>query len=125
MGKRHSGSTIRIKGKAAHAFVLALSASMRRCRFCGCHEMAACPGGCSWTGAELCSACTPSAEETETALLLVGGTEHITSEAIGAWSNDQRADAFAWAMAVHYRASDNDVEVPPRPTHTMSEVSHG
>ena len=31
------------------------------CRFCGCTEAAACPGGCRWMDAEetLCSACVP------------------------------------------------------------------
>jgi len=30
---------------------------VRRCRKCGCTDMHACPGGCSWVDADLCSAC--------------------------------------------------------------------
>ncbi len=30
----------------------------RRCRMCGCTELNACEGGCSWVEADLCSACT-------------------------------------------------------------------
>lgn len=29
----------------------------RRCRRCGCTDVAACPGGCSWVDQDLCSAC--------------------------------------------------------------------
>ena len=28
-----------------------------RCRECGCTDARACPGGCSWVEADLCSAC--------------------------------------------------------------------
>lgn len=87
----------------------------RSCRFCGCTDARACPGGCSWVGERLCSACAPSIAETFTSLLLVSGTEHITEDKVRSWTADQRADAFAWAMAIHYRASDNHVAVPPRP----------
>lgn len=27
------------------------------CRVCGCHELLACPGGCGWVEADLCSGC--------------------------------------------------------------------
>lgn len=27
------------------------------CRFCGCTDLQACPGGCSWIAPEVCSAC--------------------------------------------------------------------
>ena len=30
---------------------------IRACRACGCTEISACEGGCSWVGPELCSAC--------------------------------------------------------------------
>jgi hypothetical protein len=93
---------------------------IRRCRFCGCTAKRACAGGCWWTGAALCSACTPSIDETLTAMLLVSGCGHITEQMVDVWSPDQRADAFAWAMALHQHASDNDdVDVPPRPMHTI------
>lgn len=29
----------------------------RRCRACGCTDDRACPGGCWWVEADLCSAC--------------------------------------------------------------------
>lgn len=29
----------------------------RTCRVCGCTDMRACPGGCSWVEVDLCSAC--------------------------------------------------------------------
>lgn len=29
----------------------------RKCRVCGCTELTACPGGCSWIEQDLCSAC--------------------------------------------------------------------
>lgn len=132
MGKRsRGGSTIRLRGAAAQRFVELLSANtgspIRSCRFCGCDDTHACKGGCSWTGATLCSACTPSAEETVAALCLVGDTEHITDEQVASWTPDQRADAFHWAMALHHHASDNpDVSVPPRPSFTLPpEVRHG
>ena len=32
----------------------------RRCRICGCMDQQACPGGCWWVGADLCSACVRS-----------------------------------------------------------------
>jgi hypothetical protein len=63
----------------------------------------------------------PSVEETANALCLVGDTEHITDEAIVTWTDAQRQEAFDWAIALHYRASDNDdVEVPQRPTFTIA-----
>jgi hypothetical protein len=31
--------------------------AVRACRVCGCTDAQACPGGCSWAGADLCSAC--------------------------------------------------------------------
>ncbi len=33
----------------------------RTCRICGCWQLNACPGGCSWVEANLCSACAPAA----------------------------------------------------------------
>lgn len=97
----------------------------RACRYCGCTDDRACRGGCSWTGAHLCSACTPDVEETIGALCLVGDTGHISDEQVAGWTADQRADAFHWAMAAHQRASDNPrVRVPPRPDFTLPpEVS--
>lgn len=46
-----------------HVPLLALGTSWwwaRRCRSCGCTDAHACPGGCSWVEADLCSACTPA-----------------------------------------------------------------
>lgn len=124
MAKR-SGITLRFRGKADQAVFDAFAASVdeprRACRYCSCTDLQACPGACTWTGDALCSACTPDIEQTITALCLVSGTEHITDDQVKAWTADQRADAFYWAMAVHYVASDNEVSVPQRPICT--EVS--
>jgi hypothetical protein len=34
----------------------------RFCRICGCTQIRACPGACSWVGPDLCSACEPFVE---------------------------------------------------------------
>lgn len=31
--------------------------AVRSCRVCGCTDEIACPGGCSWVSADLCSSC--------------------------------------------------------------------
>lgn len=125
MAKRH-GTTIRFRGKAARAVFAAFAASvghpLQTCRYCSCTEHQACQGGCSWTGDALCSACTPDIAQTITAMCLVSSTQHITDDQVKAWTADQRADAFYWAMAVHYKASDNNVDVPPRPPHTTAAL---
>lgn len=57
----------------------------------------------------------PTAQETETALLLVSDTK-ADAALIATWTDEQREQAFSWAMAVHFSASDNpDVSIPPRP----------
>jgi len=126
MGKRKSGSTIVLRGKAARTFVDLLAKRLgepvRACRLCGCTDTRACRGGCTWVAARLCSACLPTIDEAFSSLCLVSGTEHVTLEQVAAWSPDQQADAYAWAMAVHFKASDNHVDVPPRPPHTLSGV---
>lgn len=94
--------------------------NVRSCRHCGCTDNQACPDGCWWTGDTLCSACTPSTTETITALCLVASTGHITDDTVHSWTDDQRADAYVWAMAVHHLASDNAVTVPPRPAFTVA-----
>lgn len=33
---------------------------MRSCRYCGCTDDRACPGGYSWVSADVCSACAPT-----------------------------------------------------------------
>lgn len=33
----------------------------RHCRVCNCTDAQACPGGCSWVGPDLCSACEADA----------------------------------------------------------------
>lgn len=35
--------------------------AVRACRICGCTDLNACPGGCSWVGKDLCSSCAPNA----------------------------------------------------------------
>jgi hypothetical protein len=113
---------IRLRGQAARNFLDAVSKLRRACRYCSCTEHQACPGGCAWTGETLCSACTPDVDQTVTALCLVDGTEHITDDQVKAWTADQRADAFYWAMAVHQVARDNLVDVPARPLHTVADL---
>ncbi len=80
-------------------------------------------------GERLCSACTPDAQETYAALSTVPSTGHITQRQVDAWDNDQRADAYAWAMALHRKVWDKpDVVIPPRPSCTLPtdvEVPHG
>ncbi len=47
-------------------------------------------------------------------LLLLADVE-VPIEEIATWSAAQRQDAEGWAGALHLKASDNDVEVPPCP----------
>lgn len=66
-------------------------------------------------------------EMVETALSLVSDTD-ASIELIASWAPEERERAYDWAMAVHYRASDNDdVEVPPRPDFVpfTKERDHG
>jgi len=49
----------------------------------------------------------------QTGLILVGIEPSL--ETIAAWSYEQRLAAFEWASATHFRASDNDVDVPAKP----------
>ena len=60
-----------------------MATTERRCRICGCTELQACPGGCSWVGADLCSSCAaaagPAADSTmavvvKQRLLIAGST---------------------------------------------------
>jgi len=53
-------------------------------------------------------------ESVEAVLLLVSDT-NAPLELIRTWSSDQQQSAYAWAIALHYMASDNTVDVPPRP----------
>lgn len=120
-----SGGSNRLRSPAAQAFSETWAANLERderhsCRLCNCTELQGCPEGCYWTADRLCSACTPSMEETITALCLVGGTTHITDTTVMRWSMDQRADAYHWAVSLHYHASNNpSVTVPPRPEWTL------
>lgn len=36
---------------------VSLELLVRTCRVCGCTDAEACPGGCSWAEADLCSTC--------------------------------------------------------------------
>ena len=50
--------------------------------------------------------------------LLLTDFEEVDEAAVAAWSDDERASAFEWAMREHLHASDNDdVERLPRPMH--------
>lgn len=52
----------------------------RKCRVCGCTEMQACPDGCYWTEADLCSACTVGDEDIESVVAGNGGVGRIARE---------------------------------------------
>jgi hypothetical protein len=50
--------------------------SPRACRFCGCTEARACPGGCAWATEDICTAClghTPASW----AMLRAGGVDAL------------------------------------------------
>jgi hypothetical protein len=55
-------------------------------------------------------------------LCCVSEAGHITDDQVKAWTADERADAFYWAVAVHYRASDNQAGVPSQPAHTLAKA---
>jgi hypothetical protein len=46
-------------------------------------------------------------------LSLVG--YQATAEAVGRWDDKDRQKVYEWAGLTHLAASDNDVDVPPRP----------
>ena len=52
-----SSRGVRFNVLTEHVGVTLESAAIRSCRECGCTETSACRGGCSWVGANLCSAC--------------------------------------------------------------------
>jgi len=45
----------------------------RTCRICGCTQRRACPGGCHWVEADLCSACIGKDEERKHMFAKSGG----------------------------------------------------
>jgi hypothetical protein len=92
------------------------------CRICGCtdEDCSACVARtgtvCSWVEHNVCSACA-DAELTRDVLALVDiDLDRLTLETIASWSPADRQLAIEWAGAVHLDASDNDVDVPPRPS---------
>lgn len=90
----------------------------RICRFCGCTEAHACPGGCSWEAKDCCShpGCTERRDPggaTQDFLSLV--CCDVPKRVIRKWTPQQVELAEKWAGAVHLRASDNIVRVPPMP----------
>jgi hypothetical protein len=52
----------------------------RKCRVCGCTEMQACPDGCYWTEADLCSACTVGDEDIDSVVAGNGGVGRVARE---------------------------------------------
>ncbi len=49
-----------------------MAATERRCRVCSCTDLQACPGGCSWASADLCSSCAAAAgADAESAMAVV------------------------------------------------------
>lgn len=52
-------------------------------------------------------------------LLLVAVT--VDEETVESWTPEQRKQAADWAGAMHIQASDNDIDVPPRPTFLPEE----
>ena len=72
-----------------------------KCRVCACTDLFACPGGCSWWCAEICSACVETAEislgiDGED---LVDVVEHQVA---------RKGDAFPFFVAI-LRAEQGDV----------------
>lgn len=64
--KSRGGTSIRATGADAQALFNAIAGSVlddatkpnvRTCRVCGCTDMHACEGGCSWANANTCSRC--------------------------------------------------------------------
>lgn len=76
-----------------HAEALALSGdsnAVRACRVCGCTETHACPGGCHWVDADLCSACDgnlggrdPREDPQPDDVLAVGGDVRVVWDRVG------------------------------------------
>jgi hypothetical protein len=54
-------------------------------------------------------------ESTLDALLLVSDLAEIPSDVVATWTDEQCKEAEDYALAVHARASDNDIDVPERP----------
>ena len=58
----------------------------RACRVCGCTNFRACPGGCFWVQADLCSACStmtaaiPAAKLARLLALLVRAAPQVDAE---------------------------------------------
>lgn len=65
ISKSRGGTSIRATGADAQALFNAIAArvlddtkpSVRTCHVCGCTDMRACEGGCSWANANTCSRC--------------------------------------------------------------------
>ena len=55
----------------------------------------------------------PESDTIQDLLQLVGTVRTI--EQIESWSPEDRTAVIKWASAVHLDASDNDVEIPPKP----------
>lgn len=55
------GSTVLTLGESLVERLRALHAGSlaRSCVLCGCTDLSACPGGCWWVTAEVCSMCAP------------------------------------------------------------------
>jgi hypothetical protein len=58
-----------------------------------------------------CAPCPP--DVLRNLLLLVGVT--VSEDQVDSWTLEERAEVERWASAVHLDASDNEVQVPPRP----------
>lgn len=48
-------------------------------------------------------------------LVLMLTEADVTEEEVEAWTPEMREEAEKWAAASHLEASDNDIDVPPRP----------
>lgn len=47
----------------------------------------------------------------------IAGDRVLTLGVVEQWTDEQCKAAEDWAFALHFQASDNDVEVPPIPPH--------
>lgn len=91
--------------------------------------MSACPSaasGCNYPEAECAGLCGTDRKfrrdnlATQDLLELVDITVDLGD--IAQWSNQQILEAERYAMAKHYRASDNIVKVPPMPEHVRLAI---
>lgn len=68
----------------------------RACRVCGCTDTHACPGGCWWVDADLCSACVGASGELPVSAAERLATEHGQHQVIVLCWDGQRTHVVTW-----------------------------